>query len=137
MEGKVCTASKRTLAYNHDVYKRVIVPELETQVNHGEKFADLRRIYLSRVAAEWIRQHDTSGATAFSDVINSGQVSRWPSRTRWNYRKVYNRYVNFFKSVQYNFKRTFGHGSMRGATLANHGKGKRGFLISTHGAVNR
>ena len=40
------------------------------------QYADLRRVYTSRVAAEWIRQQDAKTPTDFRSIINSNNVKQ-------------------------------------------------------------
>ena len=58
----------------------MIVPEVKKQINSAPQYADLRRVYTSRVAAEWIRQQDAKKPTDFHKIINSNDVTRWPLR---------------------------------------------------------
>src|SRR5262249_35502398 len=39
------------------VFQQVILPSMAQEVNTDPAFADLRRVYYSRVAAEWVRTH--------------------------------------------------------------------------------
>src|ERR1043165_7790819 len=76
-----------------------IQPELERRVNDDPSYADLRRVYSSRVAAEYIRRKDAVEATDFRKIINSNDVSRWPLRDEnknWDKKTVYDKYVDSF-----------------------------------------
>lgn len=91
--------------YNEQVYRRLILPLLEKAVNEGPEYADLRRVYASRVAAEWYRQRSETKTTAYGDLIESGDVSAWPARTAWSPREVFDRYVKSYKNGEFRVER--------------------------------
>ncbi|WP_149827794.1 hypothetical protein [Streptomyces tailanensis] len=81
-----------------DRMNRLIMPEVERRVNTDPRYADLRRVYTARVAAEFIRQQDAASPTDFHKVINSNDVSSWPLRGEnkdWTRESVYQAYVNY------------------------------------------
>ncbi|MEU5823184.1 hypothetical protein ABZ798_19025 [Streptomyces sp. NPDC047803] len=87
-----------------------IQPELERRVNDDPSYADLRRVYSSRVAAEYIRRKDAVEATDFRKIINSNDVSRWPLRDEnknWDKKTVYDKYVDSFRNGDYKFERVY------------------------------
>ncbi|MFI0805676.1 LAETG motif-containing sortase-dependent surface protein [Streptomyces echinatus] len=82
-----------------------MVPEVEKWINTKPEYADLRRVYTARVAAEWIRQQDARQATDYRKIINSNDVKRWPLRAPhqgWKKTDVFNRYVKIFKAGEFN-----------------------------------
>ncbi|WMX43745.1 hypothetical protein RGF97_01060 [Streptomyces roseicoloratus] len=89
----------------------MIQPELERRVNDEPSYADLRRVYSSRVAAEYIRRQDAAAPTDFRKIINSNDVSRWPLRgenANWDKKTVYDKYVHSFRNGDYTFERVYG-----------------------------
>ncbi|WNI23293.1 hypothetical protein [Streptomyces sp. ITFR-16] len=87
-----------------------IQPELERRVNDDASYADLRRVYSSRVAAEYIRRKDAVDATDFRKIINSNDVKRWPLRgenKNWDKKTVYDKYVDSFRNGDYKFERVY------------------------------
>jgi hypothetical protein len=88
----------------------MIQPELERRVNDDASYADLRRVYSSRVAAEYIRRQDAVAPTDFREIINSNDVKRWPLRgenKNWDKKTVYDKYVHSFKNGDYKFERVY------------------------------
>jgi hypothetical protein len=78
--------------YSHQLIDRYLVPHVQKQINTEKKYADLRRVYKSRVAAEWIRAQDAKKATDFRPIINSNNLKRWPLRGEnadWDKRTVW------------------------------------------------
>ncbi|WP_328862178.1 hypothetical protein [Streptomyces sp. NBC_00306] len=88
----------------------MIQPELERRVNDDASYVDLRRVYSSRVAAEYIRRQDAVSPTDFRKIINSNDVKRWPLRGEnkdWDKKTVYDKYVHSFKNGDYKFERVY------------------------------
>ncbi|MEQ7124296.1 hypothetical protein ABN034_07195 [Actinopolymorpha sp. B11F2] len=84
-----------------DVYARVVLPHLKKKVNTAPEFAALRRIYLSRVAAEWYRERATDGDTSFAGLVDSGTIDRWADAGRWRPEQTFKRYVTSFTKGEY------------------------------------
>ena len=85
-----------TTARNGEIYQQMIMPAVAEAVNHDPRFADLRRVYTSRVAAQWYRERNAVAPTQFADIINSGDISRWVYP--WSPREVFDRYVTSFNN---------------------------------------
>ncbi|MBZ3908078.1 hypothetical protein [Streptomyces griseiscabiei] len=105
--GEGCDLTKAETEQNDRVLKNTIVPLVEKWINTGSDYADLRRVYTSRVAAEWIRQKDRQSATDYRKIINSDDVSRWPLRApnqNWKKTDVYDRYVKIFKEGEFKYE---------------------------------
>ncbi len=93
------------------VVDRLIVPEVEKIINTAPQYADLRRIYTSRVAAEWIRQQDAKKPTDFREIINSGDVKRWPLRGEnadWDEQEIFDKYVKIFREGEFEYEMEYG-----------------------------
>src|SRR5204863_898717 len=89
--------------HNQKMYEQYILPEVEKAVNTAPEYEDLRRVYLARVMAEWLRQRSAAKANAFTPIINSGTVSRWPARTPWNPMDVFNAMVKSLKEGEFTY----------------------------------
>ncbi|MFJ4854925.1 MULTISPECIES: hypothetical protein [unclassified Streptomyces] len=85
------------------LFRSKVLPKVEENVNKGADFADLRRVYLSRVAAEWYREKHTDGSLA--GLIDSGDVSPWPARESWSSRQVFDAYVKSYNKKEFNVHR--------------------------------
>jgi hypothetical protein len=90
------------------VFEQAILPKVEDAVNHSPDFAELRRVYLSRVAAEWYRQRHTG---VLANMIDSGDVSRWPALKKWSSRDVFDAYVKSYKEHEYTVTKEFDSGN--------------------------
>ena len=91
-------------AHNENVYRQLILPEVVKAVNEAPEYADLRRVYASRVAAEWFRERAATKRTAYSDIIDSGDISRWVSREPWSPREVFDRYVRSYTEGEFTYE---------------------------------
>ena len=87
-----------------------MTPLVEEAVNTAPEYADLRRVYTARIAAEWLRQRDAVRPGAFHDIIDSGDVSQWPVREGWDPQSVYDAFLEARETVQFRYE--YEHGDM-------------------------
>lgn len=83
-------------------------PLLEERVNTAPEYADLRRVYTSRVAAQWLKERDAERPGVFHDVIGSGDVSQWPARTPWDPQDVFDTYLEQLSTPLFRYEWTYG-----------------------------
>jgi hypothetical protein len=104
---------KTTAQREHDqrLVDTMIRPVVEKRVNTAPEYADLRRVYASRVAAEWVAQQDAVKPGPYHDIIGSDDVSRWPLRydKSWSEQDTYQRYLKSFNEGDYKFERRSGN----------------------------
>jgi len=98
--------SKEDTAANEQVYRDLILPQVEEAVNTDPEYADLRRVYASRIAAEWYRDRSLTKTTAYSGIIDSGDASAWPSRIAWDPEEVFDRYVQSYTEGEFEVEHT-------------------------------
>jgi hypothetical protein len=98
-------ASKATEEHNEAVYRRLILPRVEKAVNTAPEYAALRRVYLSRVAAEWYRQRSAEVPTAFSTLIDNGKITPWMTASDWKPVDTFRAYVRSFTDGEFNITR--------------------------------
>lgn len=115
VQGEDCSKklSKAEIDRSHRLITRYLVPYVEKQINTEKKYADLRRVYKSRVAAEWIRQQDAQKPTDFRPIINSNNLKRWPLRapnTHWDKMTVWKKMVKSFTKGDFTYKWPLGDG---------------------------
>ncbi|MEU8889835.1 hypothetical protein [Streptomyces sp. NPDC048442] len=96
--------SQATENRNEALYRKLILPRLQRAVNKAPEYAQLRRIYLSRIAAEWYRARSTKHHTTYSSLINSGDVSRWPHNGAWKPRDTFDAYVDSYRNGEFKVK---------------------------------
>lgn len=81
------------------LYRKLIVPELQRDVNTAPQFAPLRRVYMSRVAAQWVRD-DVGRNTVLGRLVDSGGITRWKARNPWSPLAIWRQYLKIFGTVQ-------------------------------------
>ncbi len=94
------------------VYRRLILPHVQRAVRRSPQYAALRRVYLSRVGAEWYRRLGSREGGAFGEIIDSGNISRWVSKRRWRPRDVFNRYVRSLRRGEFRVQRRMRRGNL-------------------------
>ncbi|MEH1014825.1 hypothetical protein V6U90_17150 [Micromonospora sp. CPCC 206060] len=92
-------------------FRTLVLPKLEETINHGPEFVELRRVYLSRVAAGWYRERHSQGGT-LSSMIDSGDVTVWPALKNWSPRQVFDQYVEAYQKKEFNITRQVPRGNM-------------------------
>jgi hypothetical protein len=107
--------------FNEGVYRVMVLPELEKAVNEAPEYADLRRVYASRVAAEWYRERSRKKPTAYGDLIDSGDVSAWPLHDGWTPKDTWDRFVKSYKDGEFQVERTSREGTMQVTRLYVYG----------------
>ncbi|MFK4037944.1 hypothetical protein ACI2LC_19305 [Nonomuraea wenchangensis] len=93
------------------VFRSLILPRVREAVNTAPEYAALRRVYLSRVAAEWYRRRSRTGPTTYASLVDKGDVRPWRSRQEWSPRQVFDAYVRSYKRGE--FKVTRDRGGLR------------------------
>lgn len=102
---RACKPTEAQIKHNHKAVLDVIVPEIERKINEDPYYADLRRVYTSRVAAEWIRQQDAKKATDYRAIINSNNVGKWPIRDgKWTTDDLWKRFLKSWNEGDYKFE---------------------------------
>jgi uncharacterized repeat protein (TIGR01451 family) len=91
------------------VFQEVIAPAMSQAVNTSPEFAELRRVYLSRVAAEWVRAR-ADRTTPLGKIIDSGAIDPWAADPPWNPMDIFNQYLHAYRNPDYSYTRTFEQG---------------------------
>lgn len=103
--GDTSCAKNADSEYNQEIYRSTILPLIQKKVNEAPEYADLRRVYFSRVAAQWYRDRARTKHTAYSDLVGKGDISRWVTRQSWTPKDTYDLYVKSYKEGE--FHRTY------------------------------
>ncbi|MFD4318697.1 LPXTG cell wall anchor domain-containing protein [Streptomyces sp. NPDC058548] len=105
--GKGCDLTEAETQQSDRVLDRYITPLVAEKVNNGDYYADLRRVYTARVAAEWVRQNAADMPAEYRGIINSNDVRRWPLRAphqNWTGKQVWDRYYKAFTEGTFKYK---------------------------------
>ena len=103
---RICNPSKAERDQAQQVIDRMIVPEVEKTINTSSQYADLRRVYTARVAAEWIRLQDAKSPTDYHKIINSNDVKSWPiaaPNQNWDKNELFQRYRKIFLNGEFTY----------------------------------
>lgn len=109
----LCEFNEAEKKATEDRMNRLIMPEVERRVNNDPRYAELRRVYTARVAAEFIRQQDAKTPTDYHKVINSNDVSSWPLRGEnkdWTRESVYQAYLKSLREGEQQWEHDAGGG---------------------------
>ncbi|MFF7753490.1 hypothetical protein ACFZCP_30635 [Streptomyces sp. NPDC007971] len=94
-----------TRRHNESLFRSLVLPKLTQLVNTDAHYADLRRVYLSRVAAQWYRDLSVSRHTTYRDLVDHGDINSWTTRTGWKPRDTFDRYVRSYTKGDYHYTR--------------------------------
>ena len=117
-----CTGQTEAARHHEEVaYREVVLPELRRVINTAPEYADVRRVYLARVAAEWYRERSEHTRTQFGHMIDSRSVAGWTSRQPWSVRAVFDRYVDSCNRKEFNVNREVVRGNTKVVTTFVYG----------------
>ncbi|WP_327313204.1 hypothetical protein [Streptomyces sp. NBC_01235] len=103
----ICTPDAAQTKAAQTVIDSMIVPAVEKTINTAPQYADLRRVYTSRVAAEWIRRQDAAKATDFRKIIDSDDVKQWPLRAphqNWDKNELFKKYRKIYTEGEFQYE---------------------------------
>jgi hypothetical protein len=147
--GVSCRAQETSIEqHNEAVFRSVILPQVEKAVNEAPEYADLRRVYLSRIAAEWYRQRAASQPTTYSRLIDQEDIGPWVSKQSWNPKDIFNEYVQSYKNGEFNVTHqtqqgnkiltyTYVYGGVDFTRAPQHDVGDKAFLSQWKGLSRR
>ncbi|GAA2860609.1 hypothetical protein [Actinoplanes cyaneus] len=92
--------------HNEQVYRSLILPQVVKAVNTAPEYADLRRVYASRVAAQWYRERSATKETAYKSIVGSGDITPWVTTTGWKPKDTFDAYVKSYRDGEFTVKRT-------------------------------
>lgn len=97
--------SKKTINDTHtigsDVIRKIILPELEKEVNEGKNFANLRQIYSGMILATWYK-HVLKESLLGKVYANQSKVKGVDQNPK-NNEAIYQQYLKAFKKGVFNY----------------------------------
>jgi len=84
------------------ILKKIIIPEIEREINEGKTFAPLRQIYNSSILATWYKQNLKSSLLG-QKYINQGKTLGIEIHDKEVNQKIYNQYIDAFQRGVFNF----------------------------------
>lgn len=107
LPGPACDQPQWVQDHNDRQIQEIIAPEVEEIVNADARYADLRTVYTSRVAAEWVKERNTERAGAYNSIIGSDDATAWPSRVEWDRNAIFAEYRTSYYEGDFHFTREY------------------------------
>ncbi len=96
--------AKKLNDYSSELIRKLIIPELNKEVNSSKKYASLRQVYYSLVLSRWFKANFTGKAGTYSSLINSGRLEGLTSKESWSKSTYFNAYKQSFEKGEYNIQ---------------------------------
>ncbi|MBF0531693.1 MAG: AAA family ATPase [Candidatus Omnitrophica bacterium] len=97
---------KNTAAVFTDIFRAIVIPEIEKEVNTGDAFAPLRQIYNALVLATWFKQQCKAGTLGKGYFGQKKIKGIDVAKDRFK-EKIYEQYTESLKKGVYNFIREY------------------------------
>jgi hypothetical protein len=106
-----CHYDAQTDARGQRLDRTMIVPLLTKMVNTAPEYAPIRRAFMARIVAQWIRGRHASGQrTSFDSLIDSGNIGPAKLQDGWQPQQVFNAYVKSLKDGEFTYNTTIRQG---------------------------
>jgi hypothetical protein len=106
-----CHYDAQTDARGQRLDQTMIVPLITKMVNTAPEYAPIRRAFMARIVAQWIRDRHASGQrTSFDSLIGSGNIGPARLQDGWQPQQVFNAYVKSLKDGEFTYNTTFHQG---------------------------
>jgi hypothetical protein len=106
-----CHYDAQTDARGQRLDQAMIVPLITKLVNAAPEYAPIRRAFMARIVAQWIRDRHASGQrTSFDALIDSGNIGPARLQDGWQPRQVFNAYVKSLKDGEFTYNTTYHQG---------------------------
>jgi hypothetical protein len=103
--GMSCSPDPAANARNEQLEQKLVVPKLIEAVNKDPEYAPLRRAFLARVIAQWIRKrHQQGHPTSFDRLIDSGDLGPARLQGTWKPRQVFDKFVHSIRNGAYTYE---------------------------------
>ena len=94
-----------------DLWRTLVLPRVAQVVNTAPEYAALRRVYVSRVAAEWFRRHGDR-RSKLGRLVDSGRIDRWALNPPWDPSGVFNEMLRSIREGEFSVQRTLSDGTV-------------------------
>jgi len=88
-------------AQNVETFKRLILPQIENDVNNGKNFANLRQIYNAVILGKWFKEKFKE--SFYRAYLNKDNVNGIDTADKQIKEQIYNMYVEAFTKGVYNY----------------------------------
>jgi hypothetical protein len=106
-----CHYDAQTDARGQRLDQTMIVPLITKMVNTAPEYAPIRRAFMARIVAQWIRDRHASGQrTSFDSLIDSGNIGPAELQDGWQPQQVFNAYVKSLQDGEFTYNTTIHQG---------------------------
>lgn len=96
-------SAKEYNQYAKDLEDRMILPYVVEDVNRGDKYRDLRKVYSSLILAQWYKSRKTPQDDIFLDsLVRSADSAPLESLNPWSPDEIWEKYVYSYKKGEFN-----------------------------------
>ncbi|MGW7400179.1 hypothetical protein ACWGH7_27295 [Streptomyces cyaneofuscatus] len=113
--------SKADEEHNERVYRDLVLSKLKKAINTDRDYADLRRVYLARVAAEWYRNLSRTRETTYGSLIDRGDADAWRTKTSWKPTDTFDAFVRSYTKGEFKVTRRSTRGNAEYVTTYTYG----------------
>ncbi|MFF3995478.1 hypothetical protein ACFYX8_19580 [Streptomyces cyaneofuscatus] len=113
--------SKADEEHNERVYRDLVLSKLKKAINTDRDYADLRRVYLARVAAEWYRNLSRTRETTYGSLIDRGDADAWRTKTSWKPTDTFDAFVRSYTKGEFKVTRRATRGNAEYVTTYTYG----------------
>jgi hypothetical protein len=108
-----CNASPAVDAHNESVERTLVLPQIVQAVNTAPEYAPLRRAFMARIIAQWVRDRYQQGKrTSFDKLIDSGDLGQAKLGGGWSPKDVFNAYVRSYRDKEFDITRQTSDGDV-------------------------
>jgi cell wall-associated NlpC family hydrolase len=87
--------------YNKELEENMILPYVIADVNCGERYEDLRNVYVSLALAQWYKSRITPQMDIFRNDLDSSLPAILKATRSWNPNEIWENYVYSFENGEY------------------------------------
>ncbi len=114
---KPCNADPATNAHNENLERTLVLPKIVKAVNTDPEYAPLRRAFMARIIAQWVRErHQQGHRTSFDKIIDSKDLGPAKLDGNWRPKKVFDDYVRSYRNKEFDITRETDEGGVRRIT---------------------
>lgn len=114
---KPCNADTATNAHNENLERTLVLPKVVQAVNNDPEYAPLRRAFMARIIAQWVRErHQQGQRTSFDSLIGSKDLGPAKMTGDWRPRKVFDDYVRSYRNKEFDITRETNDGRYKRIT---------------------
>lgn len=117
-----CDSDPVADAQNENLERTLVLPEIVKAVNAAPEYAPLRRAFMARIIAQWIRErHQQGHQTSFDDVIDSKELGGSKLDGSWRPKDVFDDYVHSYRHKEFDVTRKTTEGRVTRVTRYSYG----------------